>query len=567
MLKGLVRERLMAAADEIFALFERTIASYEEELCRAGEENERHRQMGAVSKTRTLLYIEDVQQLIGHQEERPPQPQEGSSALKHEEPLPPSVKEEEDPHPPHVKEEEEELWCLFGPEEADLIKLPLTGVSVKTEDREDRPPEENRGVEPPSSSSPQRTTTEAGGGSQAGSLLSSQSDGDDTTSRSPEAEDGGDTREVLICDTDSEGDTRTHTDSRDSEKKTDVHKLIGGQEERPAQQQQSLTWGGWGSSCSRVELAQPLHVKGEEDPQPPRVKDEEEELWITQQGECLLAPEEADLSKLPLTVVSVKTEEDVDEPQDDFSAPLSDNDDTTSRIPGAEGRDDAQEPLSSDTDCEVDTRTHTAHRRSEGPEKKKKCLTCPVCAKSFSDKRYFPLHMRTHTGEKPFSCSICDKRFSQNSHMLSHMRTHTGEKPFSCSVCGERFSKKSNIVKHMRTHTGEKPFSCSVCGASFAQRFTLKRHMTTHTREKPFSCSVCGEGFAVQMSLIRHQRTHTGEKPFSCPVCDKRFSHKSNMTAHMRTHTGEKAFSCSVCGKSYSYKTSLTIHMRTHSGE
>ncbi|XP_077378663.1 uncharacterized protein LOC144019454 isoform X1 [Festucalex cinctus] len=43
MLKDFVRERLMAAADEIFEVFERTIASYEEQLCRAREESERHR--------------------------------------------------------------------------------------------------------------------------------------------------------------------------------------------------------------------------------------------------------------------------------------------------------------------------------------------------------------------------------------------------------------------------------------------------------------------------------------------------------------------------------------------
>ncbi|XP_054628937.1 uncharacterized protein LOC129179564 isoform X2 [Dunckerocampus dactyliophorus] len=92
MLKELVKERLMAAADEIFALLERTMASYEEELSRTREENERQRQqLEAVYKTQFVLQIEGAQQVIGHQEEHPPQPQQ-------------------DPQTPHVKEEAEEVW-------------------------------------------------------------------------------------------------------------------------------------------------------------------------------------------------------------------------------------------------------------------------------------------------------------------------------------------------------------------------------------------------------------------------------------------------------------------------
>ncbi|KAJ0000578.1 hypothetical protein NQD34_012420 [Periophthalmus magnuspinnatus] len=41
-MRALVNERLTAAAEEIFALFERTIAEYEEELCRSKEENQRN---------------------------------------------------------------------------------------------------------------------------------------------------------------------------------------------------------------------------------------------------------------------------------------------------------------------------------------------------------------------------------------------------------------------------------------------------------------------------------------------------------------------------------------------
>ncbi|GLD73287.1 zinc finger protein 135-like protein, partial [Lates japonicus] len=45
MLRALVKQRLTAAAEEIFGLFERTIAEYEEELCRSKEENQRQRKL------------------------------------------------------------------------------------------------------------------------------------------------------------------------------------------------------------------------------------------------------------------------------------------------------------------------------------------------------------------------------------------------------------------------------------------------------------------------------------------------------------------------------------------
>ncbi|XP_054628113.1 uncharacterized protein LOC129179208 isoform X4 [Dunckerocampus dactyliophorus] len=156
----------------------------------------------------------DVQQMVG------PQLQGVSSTLK-----------QEDPQPPHIKDEEEELWttqegeCLPGREEPDLTEVPPTGVSVKTEDHEDKPPEssqlrhshseENRGAEPPSSSSPpQQMKTESDGdhcgGSQGDNLLAPLSDSDDTTSHSPDEE------EASSSDTDGEGDRRTHADNKHS---------------------------------------------------------------------------------------------------------------------------------------------------------------------------------------------------------------------------------------------------------------------------------------------------------------------------------------------------------------
>ncbi|KAG7225282.1 hypothetical protein INR49_014610 [Caranx melampygus] len=56
-LKSLVEQRLKAAVDEIFSLFEGTIEEYEEELRRSEQEKERQRKLlEAVLKPRVVLH-------------------------------------------------------------------------------------------------------------------------------------------------------------------------------------------------------------------------------------------------------------------------------------------------------------------------------------------------------------------------------------------------------------------------------------------------------------------------------------------------------------------------------
>ncbi|XP_077457656.1 uncharacterized protein LOC144074884 isoform X2 [Stigmatopora argus] len=100
MLKDMVRQRLIAAADEIFALFERTIASYEEQLCGAREESERQR--------RLLEEVYDTQNAIHIQEAPEFREKEEAPELREKEEAPELSEKEEAPELSVFKEEKEE---------------------------------------------------------------------------------------------------------------------------------------------------------------------------------------------------------------------------------------------------------------------------------------------------------------------------------------------------------------------------------------------------------------------------------------------------------------------------
>lgn len=54
-------------------------------------------------------------------------------------------------------------------------------------------------------------------------------------------------------------------------------------------------------------------------------------------------------------------------------------------------------------------------------------------------------------------CRFCGKVFGSDSALQIHLRSHTGERPYKCNVCGNRFSTRGNLKVHFQRHKEKYP--------------------------------------------------------------------------------------------------------------
>ncbi|XKL64372.1 hypothetical protein PGB90_004458 [Kerria lacca] len=110
---------------------------------------------------------------------------------------------------------------------------------------------------------------------------------------------------------------------------------------------------------------------------------------------------------------------------------------------------------------------------------------CEHCEEIFDNKFYLAKHTETKHADLISKCKLCGKSFSEDTHLKRHIYLcHTERNPYECHNCGYKANKKSTLEVHMRRHTGEKPYQCDVCTKRFAQSVDYRKHRANHFKHK-----------------------------------------------------------------------------------
>ncbi|NXT17903.1 SALL4 protein, partial [Syrrhaptes paradoxus] len=258
--------------------------------------------------------------------------------------------------------------------------------------------------------------------------------------------------------------------------------------------------------------------------------------------------------------------------------------------------------------------------------------------------------------EEPFfkhKCKFCGKVFGNDSALQIHLRSHTGERPYKCNICGNRFTTKGNLKVHFQRHKDKYPhikmnpypvpehldnvptstgipYGMSVpldesnlivdskpllttlptsAATSAPQavsslagiKESLPSTFSSDLQSRPSpeseggssSSGAVGHESGTEQSLSSPQATcsvsffhvsgsneqssetsklqqlvenidKSTADPNECLICHRVLSCQSSLKMHYRTHTGERPFKCKICGRAFSTKGNLKTHYGVH---